>query len=59
MADEKVLLVDDDKEFSDILSNRMTSRGLSVQTAARSGCMNWRQPATRALCWAGWPMAPI
>jgi DNA-binding NtrC family response regulator len=33
MADEKVLLVDDDSEFVETLSDRMTARGLDVDTA--------------------------
>ncbi len=33
MADEKVLLVDDEKEFTHILSERMKARGLTVVTA--------------------------
>ena len=34
MANEKILLVDDDIEFTDVLSERMASRGLRVDTAA-------------------------
>jgi len=34
MAGEKVLLVDDDSEFTDVLSERMATRGLKVDTAA-------------------------
>jgi len=34
MAEDKVLLVDDDQDFTDTLSTRMKSRGLSVDTAA-------------------------
>ncbi len=33
MADDKVLLVDDEKEFTRILSERMETRGLTVVTA--------------------------
>lgn len=33
MAGEKVLLVDDDGEFTEVLSERMGSRGLKVDTA--------------------------
>jgi len=33
MADEKVLLVDDEEEFTHILSERMEARGLTVVTA--------------------------
>jgi DNA-binding NtrC family response regulator len=33
MADEKVLLVDDEQEFTRVLSERMKSRGLKVVTA--------------------------
>ncbi len=33
MADEKVLLVDDEQEFTQVLSERMRSRGLDVVTA--------------------------
>jgi DNA-binding NtrC family response regulator len=33
MADEKVLLVDDEEEFTSILSERMEARGLTVVTA--------------------------
>jgi len=34
MANEKVLLVDDEAEFTEILSQRMESRGVEVDTAA-------------------------
>ncbi len=34
MANEKVLLVDDEPEFTEILSQRMQSRGVDVETAA-------------------------
>ncbi len=34
MANEKILLVDDDSEFTEVLAERMESRGLSVDTAA-------------------------
>ena len=34
MADEKVLLVDDEEEFTSLLSERMEARGLHVETAA-------------------------
>lgn len=34
MAKEKVLLVDDEPEFTETLSQRMQSRGVSVDTAA-------------------------
>ncbi|NQT39599.1 MAG: response regulator [Planctomycetes bacterium] len=34
MANEKVLLVDDEREFTQILSERMVSRGVDVDTAA-------------------------
>jgi len=33
MANEKILLVDDDTEFTDVLAERMESRGLKVDTA--------------------------
>ena len=36
MADEKILLVDDEEEFTSVLSQRMEARGLKVDTA-RSG----------------------
>jgi two-component system OmpR family response regulator len=32
MANEKILLVDDDAEFTDVLSERMGNRGLKVDT---------------------------
>ena len=34
MAKEKVLLVDDEPEFTEVLSQRMQSRGVNVDTAA-------------------------
>ena len=34
MANEKVLLVDDEQEFTTVLSERMESRGVDVETAA-------------------------
>ena len=34
MAKEKVLLVDDERDFAEVLSQRMQSRGLGVDTAA-------------------------
>jgi DNA-binding NtrC family response regulator len=34
MAGEKVLLVDDEEEFTSILSERMSARGLTVEVAA-------------------------
>jgi DNA-binding NtrC family response regulator len=34
MANERVLLVDDEAEFTEILSQRMKSRGVDVDTAA-------------------------
>lgn len=34
MADEKVLLVDDEQEFTSVLSERLEARGLRVDTAA-------------------------
>ncbi len=34
MADEKVLLVDDEQEFTSVLSERLETRGLRVDTAA-------------------------
>ena len=34
MAEEKVLLVDDEPEFTEVLSQRMQSRGVGVDTAA-------------------------
>lgn len=34
MTKEKVLLVDDESEFTQLLSERMETRGLSVETAA-------------------------
>ena len=34
MATEKVLLVDDEQEFTQVLSQRMESRGVGVDTAA-------------------------
>ena len=34
MAKEKVLLVDDEPEFTEVLSQRMESRGVNVDTAA-------------------------
>lgn len=34
MAKDKVLLVDDERDFTEILSERMESRGLDVDTAA-------------------------
>lgn len=34
MANEKILLVDDDSEFTEVLAERMESRGLKVDTAA-------------------------
>jgi DNA-binding NtrC family response regulator len=33
MADEKVLLVDDEKDFTSVLSERLEARGLRVDTA--------------------------
>ena len=33
MADERVLLVDDDHDFTDVLSQRLAARGIRVQTA--------------------------
>jgi DNA-binding NtrC family response regulator len=37
MKKEKVLLVDDDADFTDVLSERMESRGVGVDTAASGG----------------------
>jgi DNA-binding NtrC family response regulator len=37
MQKEKVLLVDDDADFTDVLSERMESRGVGVDTAASGG----------------------
>jgi DNA-binding NtrC family response regulator len=34
MTEEKVLLVDDDSEFTEVLSERMEARGVGVDTAA-------------------------
>lgn len=34
MADEKVLLVDDEAEFTELLAERMEARGLTVDTAS-------------------------
>ena len=34
MANEKVLLVDDEPEFTQVLSQRMQSRGVTVDTVA-------------------------
>ncbi len=34
MANEKILLVDDEQEFTSVLSERMETRGLKVDTAA-------------------------
>jgi DNA-binding NtrC family response regulator len=34
MSDEKILLVDDEQEFTQVLAERMKSRGLTVVTAA-------------------------
>ncbi|MCU0694079.1 MAG: response regulator [Polyangiaceae bacterium] len=36
MSDEKVLLVDDEQEFTSVLSERLEARGVHVQTAADS-----------------------
>ncbi|MCD6160890.1 MAG: response regulator [candidate division Zixibacteria bacterium] len=33
MADEKILLVDDDNDFTEVMTERMESRGLKVDTA--------------------------
>lgn len=45
MANEKVLLVDDEAEFTQILSQRMESRGVDVDTAA-----NGREALEKAKC---------
>ena len=37
MAKDRVLLVDDEREFTEILSQRMESRGVDVDTAASGG----------------------
>ena len=37
MAEGKVLLVDDEPEFTEVLSQRMESRGVDVDTAASGG----------------------
>ena len=37
MAEAKVLLVDDEQEFTEVLSERMKSRGLTVDSATSGG----------------------